>query len=92
MYSNSSIENGWTDFDEIFCECSSSFLDGLDSQLDPVGGAQTGNLRFTMEIVVYKWLILVIGEISIYYFIGCHWLSGTSIHQVEFSHIACKGG
>jgi len=42
-------------------------MDSLDSQLDQVGptrgGAQTGIFRFTMEIFVYKWLLLVIGEI-----------------------------
>jgi len=42
-------------------------MDGSDSQWDPVGptrkGAQTGILRFTMEIVVYKWLLLVTREI-----------------------------
>jgi len=35
--------------------------------MDPVsptrGGAQTKTLRFRMEIVVYNWFILVIGEI-----------------------------
>jgi len=36
MYSNSSIENDWADFDKMFCECLSGSLDGLDSQLDPV--------------------------------------------------------
>jgi len=47
-----------------------------------------GDLRFTMEIFVYKWLLLVIGEIIIkseYLFIGYHWLigrSGTSFHQI----------
>jgi len=42
-------------------------LDGLDSQLDPVGstrrGAQTGILRFMIDIFVYKRLLLVIEEI-----------------------------
>ena len=42
--------------------------EGLDSQLDPVGStrgvAQTGILRFMMEkTFVYKWFLLVIGEI-----------------------------
>ena len=45
----------------------SESLNGLDSQLDPVGptrrGAQTGTLRFTIEIFAYKWLLLVLGEI-----------------------------
>jgi len=58
------ILNGWTDFDEILCVCLSGSLDDLDSQLDPVGpirgGAQTGNFRFTMDIFVFKWLLLVI--------------------------------
>jgi len=40
-----------------------------DSHLGPVGptrrGAQTGILRLTMEIFVYKWLLLVMGEIII---------------------------
>jgi len=39
-------------------------LDGLDSQLDPVGptrgATQTGILRFTVEIFLYKWLLLAI--------------------------------
>jgi len=39
----------------------------LDSQLDPVGptrgGAQTQTSRFIMDIFVYKWFLLVIGEI-----------------------------
>jgi len=64
---NSSIENGLADFDDIFCEGLSGSLDGLDSQLDPVGptrgGAHTDILKFTMDIFVYKWLLLVIGEI-----------------------------
>jgi len=29
------------------------------------GGAQTGIMRFTMDIFVYKWLLLVIGEIIV---------------------------
>jgi len=46
----------------------SEALNGLVSQLlDPVGstrrGAQTGILRFTIDIFVYKWLPLIIGEI-----------------------------
>ncbi|GFT44723.1 hypothetical protein TNCV_2845131 [Trichonephila clavipes] len=28
-------DNGWTDFDEIFCVCSSGFKNGLDSQFGP---------------------------------------------------------
>jgi len=40
--------------------------DDLDCQLDSVGptrgGAQTGVLRFTVDIFVYKRLLLVIGE------------------------------
>jgi len=40
---------------------------GLDSQLDPIGqtrgDARTGILIFTNDIFVYKWLLLVIGEI-----------------------------
>jgi len=73
-------------------------LDGLDSQFDQVsptrGGAQTVVLIFTLGIFVYKWLLLVIGEINIYYFNGCHWLSsrsGTSMRQIEFSHIDYQG-
>jgi len=61
--------NGCTDLNEICCACLSGSLNGLDSQLDPLsptrGGPQTGILSFTMEIVVYKWLLLVKGEISI---------------------------
>jgi len=49
--------------------CLSGSLDDLDSQLDPVDptreGEQTGVLRFTMEIFIYKWLLLVIEEIII---------------------------
>jgi len=48
--------------------CLSGSQDDLDSQLDPVGptkrGAQMGILRFTVEIIVYKCLQLVIGEIN----------------------------
>lgn len=44
--------------------CLSGSLNGLDSQLDPLGatrrGAQTGTLGFTMEIFDYEWLSLVI--------------------------------
>jgi len=54
--------NGWSDFDEIVCLCLSGSLDGLD----PVGatwrGAQTGILRFKMDICVYKWLPLITCE------------------------------
>jgi len=50
--------NGWTDLNEICCVCLSGSLNGLDSQLYPLnptrGGAQTGILRLTMEIVDYK--------------------------------------
>lgn len=51
------------------------FVSDLDSQLDSVGRglqagevliAQTEILRFTKEIVAYKWLLLIIGEIKIY--------------------------
>jgi len=46
-----------------FFVCLSGSLDGLVSQLEPVDptrkGTQTGILRFTMEIVVYKWLPLI---------------------------------
>lgn len=31
--------NGWTDVDEMFCVCSKGYENGLDSQLDSVGGA-----------------------------------------------------
>jgi len=65
MYSNKSIKNSLADIDEIFCQCLSGFLDGLDSQFDTVspirGGAKTGILRYTLEMFVYKWLLLVIG-------------------------------
>jgi len=53
--------NGWTDVDDIFCVYLSGFRDDLDSQLDQVGStrenAQTGILRFTMDIFLNKWLI-----------------------------------
>ena len=60
--------NSRTDFDDIFCVCLSGSLDGLNSQLDLQVGptrrvAQTGILRFTMDIFVYKWLLLVTGGI-----------------------------
>jgi len=53
-----------------------------------------------MDIFVYKWLLLVIGEIisveiGIYLLlvaIGYSGRSGTSINQIEFSHIAYQGG
>jgi len=55
----------YVDVDDIFCECLSGSLDGLDSQFDQVsltrGVAQTGILKFTLEIFLYKWLLLVIG-------------------------------
>jgi len=63
------------------------------------GDAQTGFLRFMMDIFVYKWLLLVIGEIinrHNYLFalvaIGYSSISGTSMHHIEFSQIAYKGG
>jgi len=74
--------------------CLSEFLNGLGLQLNPVcptrGGAQTDILRFTMAIFVYKWLLLVIGEIisrNYYLFIiriaiGYSGRSGTSMHQI----------
>lgn len=54
-----------TDFDKFACVCLSDFLDGLDSQLDPVGltrrGAKTRILKFTMEIYyVYKIMVAII--------------------------------
>jgi len=39
--------------------CLSGSRDDLDSQFNQVG--QTRIFRFTMEVFVYKWLILVIG-------------------------------
>lgn len=57
------ILNGWTDFYEIFCLCFSGNPDGLDLQYHQVyttrRGAQTRILRFTLNIIVYKWSILV---------------------------------
>jgi len=54
--------NGWTDFEEIFWDFLSDVRDDLDSQLDSAGltqgDAQTGILRLTMEIFIYKWLLL----------------------------------
>jgi len=51
---------------DIFCVFLSESLNVLDSQLDPADStrrdAQTGILRFTIEIIVYKWLPLVIWE------------------------------
>jgi len=59
---------GWPENNRtFFVVFSSEFPEGLDSQLDPVGstrrGAQTGILRFTIEIFVYQWLLLVVEEI-----------------------------
>jgi len=55
--------NGRIDFEHICCVCLSGSLDGLDSQFDLIGrtrrGTQTGILRFTMDIFVYKWFPLV---------------------------------
>jgi len=49
-----------------FCVCLSDSRDNLDSQLNqvgPTGGSvQTWILRFTMEMFIFKWLLLVIGE------------------------------
>lgn len=42
VYVTELLLDGWTDFDEILCVCLSGSLDGLDSQLDPVGGAAIG--------------------------------------------------
>lgn len=58
---NELLLNDRADFDDIFT-CLSGSLDGSDTQLDPVGPtrrrAQTGILRFAMEILVYKRLLL----------------------------------
>jgi len=66
------VLNGWTDSYDSFCvQWLSGSRDNLYSQSSPVGptrgGARTGNLRFTVDISAYKWLLLVIGDISIYY-------------------------
>jgi len=48
-----------------------------------------------VEIFVYKWLLLVIGEISIYLLmvaIGYSGRSGTSMHQIKFLIITHQGG
>jgi hypothetical protein len=42
VYVTELLLSDWTDFDEIFCVCFSGSLDGLDSQLEPVGGAAIG--------------------------------------------------
>jgi len=62
--------NGSTGLDDIFCVCLNGSRNDLDSQLGPVGpirgGAQTGILRFTMGMFVYKWMLysfLFTGEI-----------------------------
>jgi len=59
--------NGCTDFGTQIAVCLTGSRDDLDSQLDQVdptrGGDQTEILRFTMDIFVYKWFLLVIGEI-----------------------------
>jgi len=56
----------WTDIDDMFCVSLSDLLDDLESPLDQVGdtlgGSQTGILRFTMDIFINKWLLLVIGN------------------------------
>jgi len=53
-----------------FRVCLNGSLNGLGSQLVPIGptrgGPQTVILRFTMELFVFKWLLLVIAEIGIY--------------------------
>jgi len=55
----------------MFCVFLSESLNGLDSQLDPVGstwrGARTGILRFMVDIFVYEWLLvaIIIAEIII---------------------------
>jgi len=70
------LRNGWTDIDEIICVCLNGFPGWLDLQLDPVGptrgGTQTGILRFTMEIFVYKWLLLVLIIINGNYLTSMH--------------------
>jgi len=77
--------NSWTDFDEICCVLFEWFPGWFRFTIEPVyptrGGDQIGILRFTMDIFIYKWLLLlVVGEIIsrnyIYYFIGCYWLIG----------------
>jgi len=59
--------SNFTDFYEIVCVCLSCSRNDLDSQLDPLGltpgGAQTVILILTMDFFVYKWLLLIIGEI-----------------------------
>jgi len=58
------ILNDLTNFDEILGVCWSGSRNDLYSRFDPVdptrGGVQTGILRFTVDISVYKWLLLVI--------------------------------
>jgi len=53
------------------------------------GVAQKKIFRLTVEMFIYKWLLLVIGEIistySIYYRLPL-------VNQIEFSHIAYQGG
>jgi len=73
----SAFLNDWTDFDEFCCVCLSGSRDDLNSRLNLVvpnwGGTQTGILRFTMEIFVDKWLLLVLILII-------SWRSGTSMY------------
>lgn len=70
---------------------SSRYLNGLDSQLDPLsptqGSDQAEILIFTIDTFVYKWWKLLILEItSINYYlviIGCHWLHGKSDTTIQ---------
>jgi len=49
--------NGSTDFNDIFfCKFGRSFSPSYHHR----GGAQTGISRFTVDVFVYKWLLLIV--------------------------------
>jgi len=58
--------------------CLSGSLNGLDSQFHQVSptrrSVQTGILIFTMEIFVYRWFLLVLGEIISEHSVIIYWL------------------
>lgn len=61
------LMKNWTDFDEIVWMCLSGSPDDLDSQLDQAGptrgGAKAVMLQGFTMVLVYKSLLLVMGEI-----------------------------
>jgi len=61
------LDRFWWNYLSVFEWVSEWFRQTLDSPLDKASPTrncdQTGILRFTMEIIVYKWLLLVTGEL-----------------------------